>query len=109
MIKYKSILDNTLPEYEKLCNLFGENIVTEAITKPLIIHYADKIKPWQDKDCIFANYWWQYAKKSNFLNLILIRNLKQKFNQLKKTIYNKQYDQKHQITTFCGIKIKTRI
>ena len=112
MTKYKSILDNTLPEYEKLCGLFGKDIVTEAILKPLIIHYADKIKPWQDKQCVFANYWWKYAKKSCFYNLILkkyfIYSTKRYGSIMLKNLYNYEKDDKHRTYKILGVKIKLK-
>lgn len=112
MTKYKSILDNTLPEYTKLCDLFSEDIVTEAITKPMIIHYADKIKPWKDKHCIFANYWWEYAKKSNFYNSILknyfIYNTKEYSSIMLKNLCNYEKDDKHRIYKILGVKIKLK-
>lgn len=38
----------------------------EAIKYPLIIHYADKIKPWGDKTSWLAAHYWEYAEKSPF-------------------------------------------
>ena len=38
----------------------------EAIKYPLIIHYADKIKPWADKTSWLAAHYWEYAEKSPF-------------------------------------------
>ena len=38
----------------------------EAIKCPLIIHYADKIKPWDDKTSWLAAHYWEYAEKSPF-------------------------------------------
>lgn len=38
----------------------------EAIKYPLIIHYADKIKPWDDKTSWLAAHYWEYAEKSPF-------------------------------------------
>lgn len=38
----------------------------EAIKYPLIIHYADKIKPWDDKTSWLAAHYWEYAEESPF-------------------------------------------
>ena len=34
--------------------------IKEARHNPIIIHFADRIKPWSDKASLLANYWWQY-------------------------------------------------
>lgn len=33
----------------------------QAVTAPVIIHYADKRKPWKDASTDFADRWWHYA------------------------------------------------
>lgn len=37
--------------------------VKEAKKSPIIIHYADKIKPWQSKNIIFGAKWWSIVEK----------------------------------------------
>lgn len=107
MTKYKSIADSTLPEYEKLCNLFGSESISEAISNPLIIHYADKIKPWQDKSCIFSNYWWKYAKCSRFYYTIFFRLIKHYIKNFQiQNIFSIKNFGIHKIFNICGIKIK---
>ncbi|MFE6507334.1 glycosyltransferase family 8 protein [Nocardioides sp. NPDC057767] len=36
----------------------------EAMSSPVIIHFADKRKPWMDVSADFADRWWQYAAMS---------------------------------------------
>lgn len=36
----------------------------EAMSSPVIIHFADKRKPWVDVSADFAERWWQYAAMS---------------------------------------------
>ncbi|MFE7224857.1 glycosyltransferase family 8 protein [Nocardioides sp. NPDC057577] len=36
----------------------------EAMSSPVIIHFADKRKPWMDVSADFAERWWQYAALS---------------------------------------------
>ena len=99
MTKYKSIIDKTLPEYGKICNLFGINVFEEAIHSPAIIHYADKIKPWDNKNCIFADYWWEYATKSHYFKKpILKQNLKRIFSVSNSDI--------HKVFNIFGVRIK---
>lgn len=110
MTKYKSIVDKTLPEYEKICKVFGIDVFEDAIYSPAVIHYADKIKPWSDKHCIFANYWWKYAKRSVFYNKIITNNIKKKiidqYNFVKPFIYKVEQEKTHKVIKICGIKIK---
>ena len=109
MTKYKSIADSTLPEYEKLCNLFGSESISEAISNPLIIHYADRIKPWQDKNCIFSNYWWKYAKCSRFYYTIIFGLIKQYTKSFKiHQLFSVKNQGVHKIITLFGIKIKLK-
>ena len=37
--------------------------IVEAKKNPVIIHYADKIKPWNKKESIFAFEWWDVVSK----------------------------------------------
>lgn len=37
-----------------------------AMRNPFIIHYADKVKPWDDKNCSLASYWWKNAKETPY-------------------------------------------
>jgi lipopolysaccharide biosynthesis glycosyltransferase len=43
----------------------------QAVKKPVIIHYADKRKPWLDTSADFAERWWHYAMLSPFRDEIL--------------------------------------
>ena len=38
----------------------------EARRNPLIIHYADKVKPWDRPESLWAERWWRYARLSPF-------------------------------------------
>ncbi len=51
-------------------------ILTEIQEEPYIIHYADKIKPWNSKNCYLGIKWWEYAKDSPFTN-IQVDNIKE--------------------------------
>ena len=43
----------------------------EAYNNPFLVHFAGCEKPWQRKKLTFREYWWYYAKKSDFYNEIL--------------------------------------
>lgn len=57
--------------YSQLEKFISENKVTreeidDALNSLSIIHYADKIKPWNDRNSIYADYFWKYAKNNIF-------------------------------------------
>lgn len=43
----------------------------EAVRSPVVIHYADKRKPWLDAAVDFADRWWHYAALSPFSDEIM--------------------------------------
>lgn len=47
--------------------VFGEADVKEALAGPTIIHYADKVKPWDDKTVPYAKNWYKYAETIDHL------------------------------------------
>lgn len=61
MTKYQNTFSRFISEGKIDKSEFGE-----AIKYPLIIHYADKIKPWDDKTSWLAAHYWEYAEKSPF-------------------------------------------
>lgn len=58
MTKYSSW---PISEFE---NLFSEAELKMAWNNPGIIHYADRIKPWNDLDCVMGDYWWSVCRRS---------------------------------------------
>lgn len=61
MTKYKNDYERFIKE-----NKISQKEYNEAISDPTIIHYADKIKPWDDKSSWLAAHYWKYAKKTPF-------------------------------------------
>lgn len=43
----------------------------QARKSPAVIHYAGGWKPWKVPDCDFASYFWRFARKSPFYEIIL--------------------------------------
>lgn len=73
MTKYAS-----WPE-ERFQGLFSEEEMREAWSSPSIIHYADKIKPWDDPISPYAQIWWHEASKcDNFEEILLWSELRRK-------------------------------
>ena len=54
--------------------LFDANEVSEARRSPVIVHFANgKVKPWSNRNLIYAEKWWELAEKSGYdLNKIVI-------------------------------------
>lgn len=46
--------------------IYTQTEIDTAIKNPLIIHYADKIKPWNDRNVFWGNIWWKYAQMAPF-------------------------------------------
>ncbi len=64
--KFNNMMSKYPNDHNRLKKLFNAEEVEEAIRNPVIIHYCDKIKPWQDPTCLFADYWWKYAVLSPY-------------------------------------------
>lgn len=74
MTKYPQLTDKTHKDYCLLKEVFGEDNIEEALKSPVIIHYADRVKPWKNSRSWLAFKWWEYAKKSPFfINFIINR------------------------------------
>lgn len=72
MTTYKKYISNkNTNEYFLFKNVYGEYNIYEAMHNPVIIHYVDKIKPWQTKTIMFADKWWKYAEKNPYYKTLL--------------------------------------
>lgn len=58
MTKY---VDWQIEDYQ---GIYTEKELTEAWSNPCIIHYADRIKPWNNLNCALGEVWWDICKKS---------------------------------------------
>ncbi|MEY8374768.1 glycosyltransferase family 8 protein [Lachnospiraceae bacterium 56-18] len=52
----------TISEYE---SIFSKYELMEAWNNPVIIHYADRLKPWKNLNCVMGDYWWNVCKRSD--------------------------------------------
>lgn len=62
---------NVMTKYAKwTLDDYGEHFDSEMLTYawnyPTIIHYADKVKPWNEPDSYFASQWWEVCNKTPF-------------------------------------------
>lgn len=79
MTKYYVMRGGVYENDVRLRELFTEEEIQEASDDPVIIHYADKIKPWNSSKVYLASCWWKYAKDMN-LKINDLQEL-QSFNQ----------------------------
>lgn len=72
-IKTLPLKYNFMQQYETLniwqsCiskKIYSSEEIEEAKNSPVIIHYANKIKPWNDISVYMAEHWWKYADKAH--------------------------------------------
>ena len=64
MTKYLRYENGEIILSEQDKKVYGEAESEEALRAPVIIHYADKVKPWADSSVVFFEEWQKYAKLS---------------------------------------------
>ena len=62
MTKYKALFDADHEQRAALEEIYGAECIGEGVRNPVIVHYADKIKPWNDISMKMMGYWWKYAQ-----------------------------------------------
>ena len=65
MTKYNVGIKDEYDQIECLHICYTREEWNEACETPVIIHYADRWKPWQDLRGIFVQEWWKYIKVLN--------------------------------------------
>lgn len=108
MTKYKSIKNHKKAEWRKIQKLFPDEDLNASVKHPCIIHYADKVKPWNVPSCLYASEWWSYAKQSCFYNLILKRMFKNYLYRFITNIFSVKNDANHIVISLLGLKIAMR-
>lgn len=71
MTKYHPELDNSYDTNPCLSVCYTADEWQEARLHPVIVHYADKLKPWQIDQMDLANLWWEHAKEASKRSAIL--------------------------------------
>ena len=71
-------------DYEKIEEIYKKQNIEIALQNPVIVHYADKVKPWFIPNSALSSLWWQIAKETPFfdnyvLKLCSIRNVEKKY------------------------------
>ena len=65
--KYNAMVLSLKGNNPLLRDLYTEQEIYEANNSPTIIHYANKFKPWNSIGVYKEKFWWNIAKKTNFL------------------------------------------
>lgn len=102
--------DNNL-DTEYFNKIYGTKEIEEAFTNPYIIHYADKIKPWNNNETYLGYIWWDYARKTDYI-AELERNIQPKskfvkniFSVTNRESCNNKY---YKVVRFLGVKMSFR-
>lgn len=51
----------TVSDYK---DVFSKDAIIKAWNNPIIIHYADRMKPWNNLNCVMGDFWWNVCKRS---------------------------------------------
>lgn len=71
MTKYLPANKDEFFAYSGVPVTWSESEWSEAVRAPVVIHYADRRKPWADASVDFAERWWRYAMRSPFRDEII--------------------------------------
>lgn len=71
MTKYHPELDDSYDTNPCLSTCYTAEEWREARLHPAIVHYADKLKPWQSDQMDLANLWWERAEEASERSAIL--------------------------------------
>lgn len=109
MTKYKVLDENSYDKDEGLQQCYTRTEWNDACRNPVIIHFADKQKPWQDITSDYAPAWWKAAMRIGITDQLLEKNLdalherpNRKLQSVQQKL-QKTYDEKAER----GIKIKS--
>lgn len=65
---------------------FSESELIDAWNNPCIIHYADRIKPWNSPECCMGEFWWRECRNNSYAWAYYTQKYSIKF--MVKTIFN---------------------
>jgi lipopolysaccharide biosynthesis glycosyltransferase len=70
--RYNNMLSKYQNQINKVKTVIPEEEVDEALKRTVIMHFADRIKPWNDITSYKADLWWAYAPESPFYQEMLL-------------------------------------
>ena len=74
---------NLLHPSSNLLEIYSSYEIKNVLQTKKIIHYADKIKPWQKTNIMFSCIWWRYAIKTPFITQIIIKYFLYQLNPIR--------------------------
>lgn len=67
MTKYHPADTNSYTDIPSISLCWTKEEWREACITPVVIHYADRVKPWQNTSVDFSDLWWEYAELAESL------------------------------------------
>lgn len=67
MTKYHPANQDSYTEIPSINICWTQEDWREACITPVVIHYADRVKPWQNTSADFSDLWWEYAELAESL------------------------------------------
>ena len=98
MTKYEELFYEGQGDRSIYEQIYGKCEIEEAIKNPIIIHYADKIKPWSDINAIYGQCWWKYALKTKLF--------REPGNSFIQKIFSVKNEDIRKVITILGLKLK---
>ena len=86
--KYNAMIYRLKEYSSRLKEIYKEEDIMAATNVPYIVHYSHKQKPWNSIGIYMEEYWWNFAKKTPFINIIFNRESIY-IDKLKKFWFNK--------------------
>ncbi len=84
--QYNVMTKYTNWELKDYQGIFPETELTGAWNNPSIIHYADRIKPWNVPECCMGEFWWRACRNNSYAWAYYTQKHSIKF--MVKTIFN---------------------
>ena len=69
MTKYSPANQSSYTEIPSISLCWTKEDWREACITPTVIHYADRVKPWQNTSVDFSDLWWEYAELAESLTI----------------------------------------
>ena len=85
MTKYDVCDDESYEKNPSLPLCYTKAEWDEAVSNPVVIHYADKEKPWKNLAVDFADVWWKYFLDCVDDKSLIMEYISQAINQSKET------------------------
>ncbi len=69
--KYNTMIARVYQYSDTIGNVFSQQELNDGIHHPVIVHFLDKVKPWEDYSTIWAAKWLKYALSTPYTSEIV--------------------------------------